>query len=204
MKPITEDERDTLAKIYNYMTEGRQHMAMLRLRSHVDDGLTIIKERDATITKLREALTQIAALKPENMACDYWSHNDGLKPDDVFDLCASALAASPKSAANELGPTGCPMQDAASEDLAQLRAEQMQYSVLRNTLAASLEIGAPERTRTGDNVLTDAVVELLADKARIDACVPPNRGLAIVYADGNAIPCVCRTRDDIDAARAAK
>ncbi len=79
-------------------------------------------------------------------------------------VAAGAVAVTLGNAANELGPTGCPMQDAASEELAQLRE----------------------------------------DKARIDACVPPNRGLAIVYADGNAIPCVCRTRDDIDAARAAK
>ena len=42
---------------------------------------------------LREALQAIRALNPTNMCGDHWGRNMGLEPDDVFDLCDAALAA---------------------------------------------------------------------------------------------------------------
>lgn len=46
---------------------------------------------------LRKALEEIQSLKPVNMACDYWSTEYGLKPDDVFDICETALRSHPAS-----------------------------------------------------------------------------------------------------------
>jgi hypothetical protein len=50
-------------------------------------------ERDRTA--LAAVLEEIRALKPTNMACDYWSKNPGLEPDTVFDLCDAALRTAP-------------------------------------------------------------------------------------------------------------
>ncbi len=115
-----------------------------------ETGLTIIKERDATIAKLREALKPFVKWVPVHLPDSY--EMQGTLGFTVGDLrrAEAVLAESPESAASEL---------------AQLMAEQMQYSVLRNTLAASLEIGVPERTRAGDNSLIDAITDL-RDAAR--------------------------------------
>ena len=44
----------------------------------------------ADVMHLWSILQSIRALKPRRMG-DHWSWEEGLKPDDVFDLCAEAL-----------------------------------------------------------------------------------------------------------------
>lgn len=50
-----------------------------------------LAEAKKDAARLRDALKAIRAVKPYNMACDHWSRNMGLEPDDVFDLCDAAM-----------------------------------------------------------------------------------------------------------------
>ncbi len=57
----------------------------------IQSDRSILTSATARIAELERALKKIRALEPENMACDYWSTNHGLKPDDVFDICDEAI-----------------------------------------------------------------------------------------------------------------
>lgn len=76
---------------YYEQLEAEVGRSRVRLDGGLDERLEqsvqrVVAERD----RLKTALLSIRALKPRRMG-DHWTWEEGLKPDDVFDLVDEAL-----------------------------------------------------------------------------------------------------------------